>query len=208
MQDYQIRIELKTETLFGNGEAIAGFLNADVQTDQYGLPFLKAKTLKGLLRDNMELIQFNRKCDSDQVTRLFGNETREGIIRFSNAEFSEEVKSAIIKALDSNQVTKDEIKRAITTEFTYTTIENGVAKDHSLRTFRMLQKELVFYADAIIMDDMQMEEDEACLGTAVALLKHVGTLKSKGKGVVTCSLLKDGVPIQDACIKRLCKGAE
>lgn len=203
--DYKIKIHLKTETLFGNGEVIPGFLDADVQTDVLGMPFLKAKTLKGLLREQAGLIEFNRKENSAMVTRLFGDEHNNGILRISDAVFSPGVQTAIKAAIGDGKMTVKELKRSITMEYSYTRIENGVAADHSLRTIRMMKKDLIFYSAVSFTDEID-EKDLAWLTVSVALLKHIGTLKSKGKGVVTCSLLQDDWKVDVGhCIDFLCK---
>lgn len=209
---YQIKIELLTETLFGNGEAIPGFVDIDIQTDKNGLPFLKAKTLKGLIRENAELLAMNFGISNDVIIDLFGNEKNAGRIRFTDAELSEVVKEALTLHIENGKFTKEELKRAITSEYSYTKLKNGVAQGHSLRTVRMLNKGMFFYADVVIENPVresieeqenQKEQDKCLLGSAVSLLKHVGTLKSKGKGYVMAELLYDGNNIIAECLKNL-----
>ena len=47
-----ISVELLSDTTLGRGEGMAGLVDADVEHDELGLPFLGGKTLKGLLRDS------------------------------------------------------------------------------------------------------------------------------------------------------------
>ncbi|MEM8863741.1 MAG: RAMP superfamily protein, partial [Chloroflexota bacterium] len=49
MTTYWLKITLKSDTAFGRGDGIAGLIDAEVQHDENGLPFLSGKTLKGLM---------------------------------------------------------------------------------------------------------------------------------------------------------------
>lgn len=187
---YQIKIELLTETLFGSGNAVPGYVDSDVQTDEYGMPFLKAKTLKGLVRENAELVSYNLGYGNELVEKLFGTETKAGKIRFSDAAFPERVRFAFRHFSEEEEIKKEDFTQAFTTEFSYTRLENGVAAAHSLRTIRMLNQGLQFEAQ-LDTEEKLTDKEETLLGCAVGLLKHVGTLKSKGKGCVRCRLVKD-----------------
>src|SRR6185295_15774685 len=45
----QLQLTLSSDATFGRGEGVAGLLDAEVEHDEYGLPFLRGRTLKGLL---------------------------------------------------------------------------------------------------------------------------------------------------------------
>lgn len=206
MEMYRIKIELLTETLFGNGEAIPGYV--DIQTDESGFPFLKAKTLKGLIRENVELICNNLNLDNKLVTHLFGDTENAGILRFADATLSNEVKSVLnsffskVSEKQDMKIEKEDIKRAITTQYTFTRIENGIAADHYLRTVRMLNKGMIFYAE--VTSQIELSDIEKNLfGCGTGLLKHVGTLKSKGKGYVNTELLLGDKKITSSCFENL-----
>lgn len=208
MENYQIKIELLTETLFGNGEAIPGYVDVDIQTDEYGFPFLKAKTLKGLIRENAELLCKNLHLDMEIAKELFGDEETAGILRFSDASLSPEVQKVLknyLNDISQNEnvtIEKEDVKRAITTEYSFTRIENGVQADHSLRTVRMLNKGMIFWAD-ITASEALSDTSRCLLGCAAGLLKHVGTLKSKGKGCVRAELFVSGKQITSSCFENL-----
>jgi len=44
-----VKITLRSDSTFGRGDGVAGLVDAEVQHDEYGLPFLSGRTLKGLL---------------------------------------------------------------------------------------------------------------------------------------------------------------
>ncbi len=49
MKTVWLTLTLKSDTAFGRGDGVAGLINAEVQHDESGLPYLGGKTLKGLL---------------------------------------------------------------------------------------------------------------------------------------------------------------
>jgi hypothetical protein len=49
MTRYILKIKLESEAAFGRGDGVAGLVDAEVQHDDYGFPFLHGRTIKGLL---------------------------------------------------------------------------------------------------------------------------------------------------------------
>ena len=47
MPSYQLRLTLLSDATFGSGDGVAGLVDAEVQHDYVGLPFLGGRTLKG-----------------------------------------------------------------------------------------------------------------------------------------------------------------
>ena len=80
--------------------------------------------------------------------------------------------------------------------------ETGTSQDHSLRSMRVLNKGVTFYSD--IYSDEKLNEDElGLLICGVKGLKHLGTLRSRGKGEVRCTLKIDNKILSDKEIKKL-----
>jgi len=44
---YTLKIELLTDAVFGSGNSVPGFVDADVLHDEYGFLYINGKTLKG-----------------------------------------------------------------------------------------------------------------------------------------------------------------
>lgn len=191
-KDYEIKIELLSETILGSGEALAGFVDLDVLYDDLGLPFLKGKTLKGRLREEAENIArlqpelFNK----DQVNALFGKEDndKDTILAFSNCEVSPNIKEAI-KNSDTNKM---DILDSLTEVRSFTSIgDNGVAKDGSLRQIRVINKGLKLYCNVTVRGEIT-GDDLLLLGLATLSLKHIGLMCNRGKGNIKCTLIGDG----------------
>ena len=49
MTTYWLKFQLESDATFGRGDGVAGVVDAEIQHDECGLPFLGGKTLKGLL---------------------------------------------------------------------------------------------------------------------------------------------------------------
>ncbi|MEZ4622957.1 MAG: hypothetical protein R2867_46700 [Caldilineaceae bacterium] len=49
MSTYYLTFTLQSDTAFGRGDGVAGFLDQEVQHDIYGCPYLGGKALKGIL---------------------------------------------------------------------------------------------------------------------------------------------------------------
>ena len=104
--------------------------------------------MKGLLRDKVELMQGKGYISSNMVERIFGSGYIEGILRIGNAELNnvEELKDEL-RGLNEEQrkiVNPAAIEDVYTTNRYSTAIENGIAKDHSLRIVGTFPKGLEF----------------------------------------------------------------
>jgi len=79
MSGYWLTFRTVSDTTFGRGDGVAGLLNREVEHDKYGLPFLRGRTLKGLLAEEADnLLYALGQDDKDSVWRnahgeLFGN---------------------------------------------------------------------------------------------------------------------------------------
>ena len=47
-----LQIELLSDTTFGRGEGTPGIVDTEVEHDEFGLPFISGRTVRGLLRDS------------------------------------------------------------------------------------------------------------------------------------------------------------
>lgn len=62
------KFTLESDTTFGRGDGLAGTINAEIQHDEYGLPYLGGKTLKGLLgAECAEILWALEKCSCSQL---------------------------------------------------------------------------------------------------------------------------------------------
>lgn len=202
MNNYFIKLELKSPCLIGSGEGFGAIIDTDVIFDDVGIPFVPAKRIKGCLLDSAIEIQemFERAeiCFSMQPEKIFGSQgaSEPAPVYFSNLyiENYEGNKMWLEYFTDnySEILSKEQILKTFTQIRQQTAIgQNGVAHDHSLRTVRVVEKGTVFYGDI----HMQ-ENDDAILKTlsfACANFRYMGTKRTRGFGEVRCSLLDNAL---------------
>ncbi|MHC5770602.1 MAG: RAMP superfamily CRISPR-associated protein [Nostoc sp.] len=51
---YQLKIKLLSDTTFGRGDGVAGLVDQELEYDSSGFPYLRGRTLKGLLSEESD----------------------------------------------------------------------------------------------------------------------------------------------------------
>lgn len=193
IKKYTLRITLLSDTLIGHAEGFGAAIDKDSVFDEVGLPFIPGKRIKGLLREQADLLDKHRtpsnyeRSFSDIVFGLSGKtETNSESMTVSNFTLPEYKKnrSTLAYLIEKNEVSRSEIQEYFTSLRMMTSIdENGIAKPTSLRTFRVLKKGLVFQGE------ISFEERYAGdLQKVVALTRRLGSSRNRGLGHITCSL--------------------
>ena len=192
MQEYVVKVKSLTDIMPGSGESIPGIIASDIRYDALGLPYMNAKTVKGHLRE----VTGGRVAGITADSLLGGSDLAGGSriakIRVSDMKLSKAVRDVIQDAEMSGSVTKEEILDSLTQVYASTKIsgKTGTAEAHTLRKYRLLKKGLLF---EVVMEaeDLSRKEEEL-LFMSVRAIQHIGTLKSKGKGSVVCTIRKKG----------------
>jgi hypothetical protein len=100
-----IQIRLISDTTFGRGDGVAGVVDAEVQHDALGFPYLSGKTLKGLLSAACAevldaLTRSSAQSDWHEIARsLFGDpgsgEDSQGQLHVGDAQFPSDLRAHI-----------------------------------------------------------------------------------------------------------------
>lgn len=146
-----------------SGYAYAGVIDSDVCYDEYGIPYIPAKRLKGIMLEAAKLVDLSKSKDgelSEAYQKLFGNggDAQIGGFFIENAylEQRDELVKQWSKLLDAVQENAEEkelfgrqnLLQQFTTEKAQTRIgENGVADDRSLRFTRTINHYWPFSID-------------------------------------------------------------
>ena len=214
MDSWVIKIELLSETIFGSGQALPGAVDLEIVHDENGLPYLKGKTLKGKLREEIQAIvdlikETNPNIDFNKyVVNMFGKEAKEHSVRsnkddldkiskikFSDCKIPKNVQTGIEYGIREGIFDRDEVLRSLTNFRDFTSIdENGVAQTGSLRRYRTIKKGLYFFTELHIEEELA-EMERVLLAAGVSTLRHLGSMESRGKGKVKSSLLLNGEDI-------------
>lgn len=203
MSIYQLQIHLLSDTTFGRGDGVAGLVDQEVEHDTYGLPYLRGRTLKGLLSEECDNLIYTLSSGQphwQQIAgELFGKpgSTLETIARvhIGDACLSSDLRQAIAYQVNSKKLTRAEILDSLTTIRRQTAIDltTGVPDTGSLRSARVVLRDLTFTAD--LSFEQVPSDDQLCLlmlGTRA--LRHLGCGRNRGRGHVRCDLFGDSLP--------------
>lgn len=202
MKNYQLKIKLLSDTTFGRGDGVAGLVDQEVEHDRYGFPYLRGRTLKGLLSEECDnIIQVlpdnTRGRWEDTASQLFGTLTstleRVASVHIGDACLLKDVRQAVAYQIDvEKQLTRTEILEALTTIRRQTAIayKDGTPVTNSLRSSRAVIRDLCFTSD-LIFESKPTDDELALLAVGTLALRHIGSGRNRGKGHVQCCLWDD-----------------
>ena len=204
----KIKMELISDVIFGNGMSIPGAEDTSVLCDEYGFPYYKGSTFKGIIREEYERYMHWTGCnDNDirkEISKLFGengDDAAEDKIIFSDFEISGYVKKTVLnelmaaKFVDNHKLTLNSIKKInsnmvldlFTNIRTFTKMnDKGVAQTGSLRMARCVNKGLYLYSEVLCASD-----DEKILKEVICSVKWLGSMRNRGFGKVKLTIEED-----------------
>ncbi|MBF2028180.1 MAG: RAMP superfamily protein, partial [Oscillatoriales cyanobacterium C42_A2020_001] len=158
MSIYRLNIHLLSDTTFGRGDGVAGLIDQEVEHDPYGFPYLRGRTLKGLLSEECDnlihTLPGDQKIHWQRVAgELFGKPGSTldtmGAIHVGDACLPEDLRQAVAYQISRGKLTRAEILDSLTTIRRQTAInpESGVPDKGSLRSARVVLRDLTFTAD-------------------------------------------------------------
>lgn len=200
MSELDLNIELLSDTLVGSGEGWGVTIDSDIVFDKYGLPYIPAKRIKGCLRESaLEVLEMFEQAKIDfaseeEFDTLFGKvgQAESGVLSFSNAYIENyDSNKQWVKWLEDKHksiFSKDSVLNTFTSIRRQTAIEkSGVKKNNSLRTSRVLNRGLKFFARIEKPDEIESRKLDF-LFFAARNLRHIGTNRNRGFGLISCSL--------------------
>jgi len=208
MKNLKLKIELLSPALIGAAEGFGAVIDSDIVFDEYGIPYIPSKRIKGCLRDSAtevcEIFRqsginiFDLSMDNDSfriVNSLFGKPGDETPcpIRIYSLFLSEHenlVNWIDYMAKQAPQYFNPEVVRNYFTEIRqHTSIEkDGVAKKGSLRSVRVAEKGLIFEGEIELIDER--EDFLMLLYFATINLCRFGTKRTRGFGKIRCRILE------------------
>lgn len=218
MKKYILRIKLNSDTLFGSGEGLGASIDQDILIDDLGLPFISGRRIKGLIKNSAEEIlemlsccgvQQSLKIINDNLTTesIFG---KPGQIESSNIFISNFYLKDYDKIREWLQYLQPNYANIFSKEITtnqFTSIrfqiqvDEGITKEHSLRTFRILNKGFEFEGTIEIDGD---ENVINLIALACSNLRNSGMMRNRGFGEITVNLFDiTGVNLTEEALKSL-----
>ena len=198
---YRLKIKLLSDTTFGRGDGVAGLIDQEVEHDPFGFPYLRGRTLKGLLSeegDNLIAMLTNHRPSWERVAcDLFGTLGSTigtmGAVHVGDACLPEDLRQAIAFQInDQKNLTKTEVLDSLTTIRRQTSIDpqSGTPDEGSLRSFRVVLRDFCFTAD-LIFEKMPSDEMLSLIAVGSLALRRLGSGRNRGRGHVQCTLHDD-----------------
>ena len=211
---YILEVELKSETVFGSGNAVSGVVDQEILHDAYGFPYMKGKTIKGKLKEEFAhvlwcLSKGEKGIEDPAVEELFGapSSNNDAVLKFSDLCINKKIRQLFKEKIEEKSLNARDVLNASTDIRNFTSIDysKGVTKKGFLRRIRVMRSGLYFYG-TIDSDRDLSEREEQLLAMAAASLKHLGTMETRGKGHVKVCLLKESDDLTKESIEKLTKG--
>lgn len=199
MTTLELHLKLLSDATFGRGDGVAGLVDVEVEHDAYGLPFLRGRTLKGLLVEECSNILYglrNHAQHGELVTaarRLFGspgsNLDTAGIMRVGAAQLPQDLREAVRAAIDTKTLTASDVLESLTAIRRQTAVDaaNGTPDEGSLRAVRVILREAHFTAQLDFVDKLSGTE-LALLAACVKGFRRAGTGRNRGLGRLAARL--------------------
>lgn len=166
--ELRVALELLSDAIFGSGYSIPGGEDIAVVRDEAGYPYIPGTAVKGLLREGMENWLAWTGGDSAVISEILGEPGWEGV--------------ADGRRLALTPLTLEGERPAAENCFgtrVFTALENGVAKEGTLRSAACVKRGLCFGGTVICA-----KEDVQLLTNALSGVKWAGAQRSRGFGRV------------------------
>lgn len=180
------------------GEGRSGSVDTICARDQDGFPFVPACQVRGLLREAVRDAEELGWVDAGSTVLLFGSramvgedlgpDTMPGTLRFESARIGDDDRQAILSSGDTELLNgMFDIRRS-------TAMENGMAKDRSLRTDEVAIP-LTLCAEVSVLPGVPVDW-ESVLRAAAPLVRTAGQKRTRGFG--RCAVAVNSTERKDA----------
>lgn len=208
MQTYWLCFTLQSDATFGRGEGLAGLVDQDVTHDSDGFPYLKGRTLKGLLNEECAnlLYVLERQGQSTErwaqsAHRLFGGPgstlAQTARMHVGRACLPEDLRQAV---QHKSELTPIQVLDSLTDIRRQTAVDEatGAPEDHTLRAMRVVLRQTPFQS-RLTFSEKPGDDDLALLAACILAIRRAGTGRNRGRGRIQATLHadQDGRPGDD-----------
>lgn len=191
-----LQIELLSDATFSRGEGAAGVVDTEVERDEFGMPFMGGKTVRGLLRDSWLSMSQHFPGLVDAAEHVLGRSQavdESCRLRIGDAVLPAAIGTAVRRAAEREEhpLTPGSILDGFTS-IRYQTAEDretGAPDVTTLRSSRVVLRGFVFEAGLSWLDGYQPTADDVRLLALCALAtRHGGLLRNRGRGHIRIAL--------------------
>lgn len=180
-----VEITLKSDFCAASGNAFSLSIDTDVCADDYGFPVIPARRLKGIFRENAELIEC---AETNAIFGVSGSD-KCGALMISDARLKNY--PVLIEEAKRDKLDRESVLKLFTSVKAATAIdkETGSAEENSLRFTRVVNhyfsadgenySELAFLADVDLDEKYSDAFAKICKAT-----RHIGYKRNRGYGAV------------------------
>ena len=195
---YQLKILLLSDTTFGRGDGVAGFVDQEIEHDSFGFPYLRGRTLKGLISEECDNLISSLSNDQsiwyEAAAKLFGTTgstlSSMGELHVGDACLPADLREAVAsqQRQPNTTLTKADVLSSLTSVRRQTAIdaETGAPETNSLRTTRVVIRETQLTAP-LSFESQPDERMEVLLAVGALALRHIGISRNRGRGHVRCT---------------------
>lgn len=188
-----LHIELLSDATFGRGEGTAGEVDTEVEHDEFGIPFIGGKAVRGLLRDTWLSMRPHFPELRRAGDRVFGPTKRflddVCVLRIGDALLQKNVHDWLLAAAtrpNKGDRVSPAMLLAACTDIRYQTAEDrltGAPATASLRSSRVVLRTFVFEASLTWrIGHGPKEDDMRVLAMAALATRHGGLMRNRGRG--------------------------
>lgn len=194
-----LNFELLSAATFGRGDGVPGLVDTEVEHDEDGFPYLRGRTLRGLISEEMESLLYSLNAAAAAKLnkwtavrdRLIGTSSRfldeTGILHVSDARLPEAVRLLIAFSRETYPEQVERLSRSAVLD-ALTAIRRQTAMSHlgapdptSLRALRVILPGTEFTA-RLTFDEAPDKYDRALLASTVLAWRRAGTGRNRGRG--------------------------
>lgn len=183
-----IIMTLRSDALPGSGEGLAGIIDADISQDEFGLPYIPAKRLKGVLRESAQELEAIGNVLQHSSACIFGSPgKKQGTdLKIANGyPTNYATMRQLLQHCTSSPLSSIFNREAVLSYYAYTRSQTsidkfGVAHHGSLRTLRVLKKDLKFVFEVECPTAWEADLEKICQVT-----RNFGTSRTRGLGEIS-----------------------
>ncbi|MBL8170418.1 MAG: hypothetical protein JNJ50_19825 [Acidobacteria bacterium] len=207
-------LTLRSAATFGRGDGVTGYIDREVEHDKEGFPFLRGRTLKGLLREAAEEIAFALEPEYDflsdaerrarqwpwhaALNSLFGVGSSDldgqGKLQVGDACLPWRLRALAMAGVthgqgqEAKKLSRQEMLALLTGIRRQTAVNVYGAPDHAtLRSMRVILREVSFEAELSFAKALEVDE-WSLLVAATLNLRAAGTGRNRGRGWLIATL--------------------
>ncbi|MCK9564485.1 MAG: RAMP superfamily CRISPR-associated protein [Methanothrix sp.] len=196
---FWLKFKLLSDATFGRGDGVAGLVDVEVQHDEYGLPFLGGRALKGMLRDACNDILYSLKLQGKDsswygsANNLFGNagssDSNQALLHIGDSKLPEDLRTAVEIEVKRGNLIREQVLGSLTSIRHQTAIDitTGAPKNETLRSIRVILRDTPFES-RLLFSKPPSDRDLALLAACIKAFRRAGTGRNRGKGEISALL--------------------